>query len=69
MLIGKNTSQILKRFDIQSKHTSGSNVWELYEKKSYEKIEQRNLKEVNDCFAIYQKLVAERPILKRKAKK
>lgn len=69
MLIGKNTSQILKRFDIQSKHTSGSNVWELYEKKSYEKIEQRNLKEVNDCFAIYQKLVGERPILKRKAKK
>lgn len=69
MLLGKSTGQILKRFDIPGKHTSGSNVWELYENKSFEKIEQRNTKEVNDCFEIYQKLVAERPMLKRKQKK
>lgn len=69
MLLGKSTGQILKRFDIPGKHTSGSNVWELYEKESFEKIEQRNTKEVDDCFEIYKKLVDERPILKRKPKK
>ncbi len=69
MLLGKSTGQILKRFDIPGKHTSGSNVWDLYEKESFEKIEQRNTKEVDDCFVIYQKLLAEKPILKRKSKK
>lgn len=69
MLLGKSTGQILKRFDIPGKHTSGINVWELYETKAFEKIEQRNSKEVDDCFMIYQKLLAERPMLKRNTKK
>ena len=66
MLLGKSTSQILKRFEISGKHTTGSNVWELYEKKKFEKIEERNMLEVNECFEVYQKIVMERPILKQK---
>ena len=65
MLLSKSTNQILKRFGMAGKHENGSTVWELYEKKKFLKIEERNRSEVNDCFDIYQKIVAEKPILKR----
>lgn len=53
MLIGKSTKDLLKLFNISRNRKHGSSVWQNYEYKKFNKIEERNKNEVNDMLAMY----------------
>lgn len=52
----KTTNQILGRFSIKSEKSSGIKVWEMYDARDYDEIEDRTENEVRDCIEIYRSL-------------
>ncbi len=50
----KTMNSIFRRFGIKKEKVSGINVWEMYDQKSYKKIEKRTETEVRDCIELYQ---------------
>ncbi len=52
----KSVNSIFRRFGIKKEKESGINVWDMYDKKDYIKIEKRTENEVKDSIVLYRKI-------------
>jgi hypothetical protein len=57
MLYPKTTSEINSKFLIEGKREPGSSIWDYYDNKEYDKIIERNEKEIDDQLKVYTKIV------------